>query len=308
MHIIFSRKGFDSGTGCIPNPIMPDGTMISLPIPDRHGTVTYNDLTVAGHNLGKLVTDLKGKRINSSKTKVSLTGTDRAHLDPDLSRDICTRKSDWKAAFGQCGSAAGVLHNNNVGIGDLFLFFGWFRQCEVAGGIYRYVPGALDIHALFGYLRIGSIIQIEKDPIPDWAQEHPHLHGKRQGKNVLYVAADSLGLPGIEHLPGAGTFRHFNQALQLTAPGQNRSIFMEFNESTTPGQNRSIWRVPRWMYPDGEKPPLSAHKKMSRWKQASDDSGAFCYLESVAKGQEFVLDTEHYPEAIEWTVSILSGQ
>lgn len=262
-------------------------------VPDRHGTVSYNDLTVDGHNLGTLVTDLKGKRINRSKTKVSITGTDRAHLDPDLSENICTRTTPaWKAALGQCGSAAGVLHNNNVGIGDLFLFFGWFRQCEVVDGIYRYVQGAQDIHALFGYLRIGSIIQIEKDPIPDWAQQHPHLHGKRQGKNVLYVAADSLGLPGIEHLPGAGTFRHFNQALQLTALGQNRSI----------------WRVPRWMYPDGEKPPLSAHKKMSRWKQASDDSGAFCYLESVAKGQEFVLDTEQYPDAVEWTINILSGE
>jgi hypothetical protein len=47
---------------------------------------------------------------------------------------------------------------------------------------------------------------------------------------------------------------------------------------------------------------------MSRWKQASDDSGAFCYLESVAKGQEFVLDTEHYPDAVEWTINILSGE
>lgn len=284
MKIIFSRKGFDGGTGCIPNPIMPDGTMISLPIPDRHGMVSYNDLAIEGHNLGKLVTDLKGKRINSSKTKVSLTGTDRAHLDPDLTRDICTRKSDWKAALGQCGSASGILHNHNVGSGDLFLFFGWFRQCEVVAGIYRYVQGAQDIHALFGYLKIGSIIHIGKDPIPDWAQQHPHLHGTRQGKNVLYVAADSLGLPDIEHLPGAGTFLKFNESLQLTAPDKNRSI----------------WRVPRWMYPDGEKPPLSSHKKMSRWILSSADSGAFCCLETVAKGQEFVLDTEHYPDAVEW--------
>lgn len=291
MKIIFSRKGFDSGTGCVPNPIVPDGTMASLPIPDRHGTVSYNDLTVDGHNLGTLVTDLKGKRINRSKTKVSITGTDRAHLDPDLSENICTRKSDWKAALGQCGSAAGVLHNHNIGIGDLFLFFGWFRQCELVDGIYRYVQGAQDIHALFGYLRIGSIIHIGKDPIPDWAQQHPHLHGTRQGRNLLYVAADSLGMPGIEHLPGAGTFKKFNESLQLTAPSKNRSF----------------WRVPRWMYPDEGKPPLSSHEKLSRWQLPTDNDG-FCYLESVARGQEFVLDTEHYPDAVEWAINILLGE
>lgn len=266
---------------------MPDGTMISLPIPDRHGTVAYSDLAVEGHNLGKIITDLKGKRINSSKTKVSLTGTDRAHLDPDLTRDICTRKADWKAALGQCGSAAGVLHNHNVGIGDLFLFFGWFRQCEVVDGIYRYVRSAQDIHALFGYLRIGYILQIGKVPTPDWAQEHPHLHGTRQGRNVLYVAADSLGLPGIEHLPGAGKLK-FNESLQLTAPDKNRSI----------------WRVPRWMYPDGDKPPLSSHEKISRWQLPADNDG-FCDFESVARGQEFVLDSACYPEANGWASGMI---
>jgi hypothetical protein len=291
MHIIFSRKGFDSGTGCVPNPIMSDGTMISLPIPDRHGTVTYNDLTVDGHNLGKLVTDLKGKRINSSKRQVPLTACDRAHLDPDLSENICTRTTPtWKAALGQCGSAAGVLHNQNVGIGDFFLFFGWFRQCEVVDGIYRYVRGAQDIHALFGYLRIGSIIHIGKDSIPDWAQQHPHLHGTRQGKNVLYVAADSLGLPGIKHLPGAGTFKKFNEPLQLTAPAKNRSI----------------WKVPRWMYPDGGKPPLSSHEKISRWQLPTDNDG-FCDLESVARGQEFVLDSACYPEANGWASGMIKN-
>ena len=33
MKLIFSRKGFDSSAGGIPSPILPDGRMISLPIP-----------------------------------------------------------------------------------------------------------------------------------------------------------------------------------------------------------------------------------------------------------------------------------
>jgi hypothetical protein len=152
----------------------------------------------------------------------------------------------------------------------------------------RYVRSAQDIHALFGYLRIGYILQIGKVPTPDWAQQHPHLHGTRQGRNVLYVAADSLGLPGIEHLPGAGTLK-FNESLQLTAPDMNRSF----------------WRVPSWMYPDEGKPPLSSHEKISRWQLPTDNDG-FCCLESVARGQEFVLDTSFYPEAVNWALSFIS--
>lgn len=36
---ILSRKGFDSGSGGRPSPILPDGTMLSRPIPeqDSHG-------------------------------------------------------------------------------------------------------------------------------------------------------------------------------------------------------------------------------------------------------------------------------
>ncbi len=33
MKVVLSRKGFDSANGGIPSPIMPDGTMLSLPIP-----------------------------------------------------------------------------------------------------------------------------------------------------------------------------------------------------------------------------------------------------------------------------------
>ena len=35
MKIIISRKGFDSGSGGFPSPIMPDGTLLTTPIPER---------------------------------------------------------------------------------------------------------------------------------------------------------------------------------------------------------------------------------------------------------------------------------
>ena len=61
-HVVLSRKGFDGGTGYIPSPILDDGTIVSLPIPDAAGTVTYGDLALSGHSYGKLVTDLKAKQ------------------------------------------------------------------------------------------------------------------------------------------------------------------------------------------------------------------------------------------------------
>ena len=43
MKIILSRKGFDSSNGGIPSPIMPDGTLISMPIPAKE-KVSYTDI------------------------------------------------------------------------------------------------------------------------------------------------------------------------------------------------------------------------------------------------------------------------
>lgn len=47
MKVILSRKGFDSSAGCIASPILPDGTLLSLPIPGESNTkyseICYND-------------------------------------------------------------------------------------------------------------------------------------------------------------------------------------------------------------------------------------------------------------------------
>lgn len=46
MTIILSRKGFDSGSGGGPSPILPFGTPCSLPIPDPRSKVRYADVSV----------------------------------------------------------------------------------------------------------------------------------------------------------------------------------------------------------------------------------------------------------------------
>ena len=55
MRLVISRKGFDSTAGGCASPILPDGTMVSLPIPDEESGVRYGDISVHGHEVGALV-------------------------------------------------------------------------------------------------------------------------------------------------------------------------------------------------------------------------------------------------------------
>jgi len=285
-HIVISRKGFDSGTGCIPSPIFEDGTMLSLPIPDSSGSILYGDLSMYGHSYGKLVTDLKASSRPSGK---ALSSDSRAHLDPDLIRSTKTRLPGWRPAYGQCGKDSTILLNHEVGEGDLFLFYGWFRQCELVNGMYRYVKGAPDLHVIFGYMRVGEVIRLSSDTAPEWASDHPHLLGaarEKDPRNMLFVGSGSLGIAGRENIPGAAAFNRFTEQLQLTATGMTRSW----------------WRLPKWFYPRLGILPLSSHEKNDRWRLEEET----CLMQNVSRGQEFILDVQHYPEAVEWAFNIIS--
>lgn len=281
MKIILSRKGFDSSAGGVASPLFPDGTLLSLPIPDQNGTVTYGDLCWGEHWLGDLVESLTHGRIDRQR---------RAHLDPDLYPAICARPPAWRPLFGQDGAAQSHLTNQGVGVGDLFLFFGWFRAVECIHGQYRFVKNAPDLHLLYGWLQVGAILtgaQVTTTP-PIWAATHPHCVGERGPRNTLYIASDRLTLN--EHviaLPGAGCFSSYRDEYCLT----------------TPGRLRTNWRLPRWFYPQEGKPPLSYHTDHTRW--SCDEE--YAYLCSAMRGQEFVLDTQHYSEAVAWVNRLLSG-
>ena len=82
--------------------------------------------------------------------------------------------------------------------GDLFLFFGWFRQTEQGPEGYRYVPRGGDflrggdLHVIYGYLQIGEILtDPEKIAQYRW---HPHAGGEllRQRANALYLPTERL--------------------------------------------------------------------------------------------------------------------
>ena len=125
--------------------------------------------------------------------------------------------------------------------------------------------------------------------MPAWLKEHPHVrHSARlQGRrNAIYVATKRLQLGGAStDLPGGGVFKRWSEALKLTAEGGSRSV----------------WRLPLWMAPEKGRKPLSYHGKPTRWELRPDH----VRLNSVARGQEFVLDCRDYPEADSWAKDLI---
>ena len=282
MKVILSRKGFDSANGGAPSPILSDGSLCPLPIPSNEPP-RLKDVIWRGKPLSIIVSALTNQRIGP------LNGV---HLDPDLQEQTCSRAPGWRPLFGQTGSAQAHLDNCGVGVGDLFLFFGWFRQTIQANGQLAFDRGAPDLHVVFGWLQVGRMMHptTERRSVPRWAVEHPHVRRARslEANNTVYVASERLDLPvSMAHLPGAGLFPCLSNILTLTAPGRSRSL----------------WRLPHWFYPTTGKPALSYHSDAQRWRL--DDTG--CYLQTVGRGQEFVLDCDYFPEALTWIQNIFAN-
>ena len=222
------------------------------------------------------------------------------HLDPDLNFDAYRLRKDradwqhWRGMLGQAGIAQSHLNKQGVGSGDVFLFFGLYRRVEETAQGWRFVRGAPEQHVLWGWLQVDEkylVTEIGPNELT-WARHHPHLFSKYRGdKNTVYAASTKLDLGGDDdrcEIAGWGVFPRFDQRLVLTDPN---------------GAGVSNWRLPRWFYPDGNKPPLTYHPDRKRWRR--DTSHA--YLRSVGKGQEFVLDLAHYPEAVEWLSDLVSN-
>lgn len=279
--IILSRKGFDSSAGGCASPIMPDGTLVALPIPDRLSPIHYEDVSVAGYSVARIVADL-----THQKQKPHYG----AHLDPDLMPDAYPRTQGWRAVFGQAGGAQAQLEREGVGCGDLFLFFGWFRKAEEHAGVFRFVKSAPDLHVLWGWLQVDIVLPVATSRIPPWAVYHPHVASAahRGSRNTLYVARERLVMDGVTtQVPGAGVFAAYDDRLRLTKPGAKRSL----------------WSLPASLRPVDDRPPLSYHHDPARWAVDGDRVD----LQSAKRGQEFVIDTRRYPESLGWARHLLGG-
>ncbi len=189
MRIVFSRKGFDSASGGGPSPIV-DGRPVSLPIPTkRTSAVTYRDLGLGAH---------------AARASRGRYGPDDAcHHDPLF-------LADGTCLFGQCGAAQSHLVNRGVGPGDIFLFFGLFRE-----------DGGAAHHRLFGYLAVEDVIDLAKG-VPRSLLDvgHPHALAPHGGGDTVYAGR-------------GGQARRASDALRLTVPEGPPSL----------------WQVPDWLGP-----------------------------------------------------------
>ena len=275
MKLILSRKGFDSANGGCPSPILDD-RLCSLPIPDDSAPTSYLQISIDKVSIGKIVEDLTRGRIKRNH---------RAHLDPDLRRDAIARAPGWRPIFGQAGAAQSHLAHQGVGPVDLFLFFGCFRRAEEIAGAFHFVRDAPKLHVIFGWLQVARVVAACNGVAAEigWARGHPHLAAPERFKNnTLYFASDRLTSIGID-ADGGGIFEQLRPELILTDTDSNCSV----------------WILPRWFNPNG-RPALSYHSKPARWTDLETSTR----LQTVGRGQEFVLDVDEYPGAREWLRAI----
>ncbi|MBX7458213.1 hypothetical protein K3152_08140 [Qipengyuania sp. 1NDH17] len=205
MRIIFSRKGFDSAAGGGPSPIVDDRPL-SLPIPAGVASGTsYGDLGLGEHA--------------SKASRGKLGPDDLCHHDPMF-------LDDGTCIFGQVGAAQTHLANQGVGLGDVFLFFGLFREEETCE----------PHHRIFGFLEVKRMVHLGESDEADRREfsdvHHPHALEMHGSNDCLYVGSGA-------------TANSASDTLRLTVPGGPPSL----------------WNHPEWLRKGG----LSYHDRDDRW-------------------------------------------
>lgn len=283
MKVILSRKGFDSGYGGYPSPIFDNGRMVSLPIPeptpDQNDKISYSDLVFQSNkDYYQLLQELGIEKIKIRGKTENLTNETKCHLDPDIYKSIKNRDKDWRPLFGQMKAAAGHLLKQNASVGDIFLFFGWFKECGQVNNKYKYKQNAKELNVIFGYLQIGQIINSSEHPeeIPEWATYHPHVNKNRikNKTNIIFVSRENLDWNS--NMPGSAAF-NYDKSLVLTKENMPRTY----------------WNLPQFF----KNANISYHPKTSKkygWKNN-------CFY-SATRGQEFVIsenkDVENWAKSL----------
>lgn len=277
MKVILSRKGFDSGYGGYPSPILPDGRLISFPIPDRNSSIKYSDLHIdESTTYLKIINDLIGNQLKLEGDGIVQLEKVGCHLDPDICTNSYKRLDGWKGLFGQAGSAQSHLSNMQVSEGDIFLFFGWFRDTIFKNDRLIYNKNdKTGKHVIYGYLEVGEILFVKDLNPSNWMKYHPHV---ARGSNAryndyVYVAKERLSIN--PSLKGYGTL-----------------IYSDRVKLTKEGHSRSHWNLPIFFKDTN----ISYHSEKS-WKEE--------YFQSAAKGQEFVVDSTE--KIREWVQELIES-
>lgn len=259
--IILSRKGFDSSAGGKPSPIFPDGQMFSIPIPTKYSShQTFEDIRKGNYSGADAL-----RQVGASKIPLSET----CHYDPQL--------GSQEGLFGQVGKVQTELDKHSVSSGDLFLFFGWFRDYSQ--------KKRFDVHQIFGWLEIENIIygtSSIKDFCDTLNAKHPHAIND-YSNNTLYVGKKKSIFSSAElNVPGYGEFKQKKSKLVLTETGKSRSN----------------WLMPIEYFSEEKNPRLFSNRL--KWSGKNDNR-----IQCKGYGQEFIIDVDENPSAVDWARSII---
>lgn len=263
--VVFSRKGFDSSTGGIPNIIFPDGTLYMIPIPSKESPISYSSLHFfyEGDPIQKILNDLTEQTITTRGCKYFCDFFDpkfRCHVDP-----MIIKSSHFTGiAFGQINASAAHLEKQGVGEGDVFLFFSWFRKVVKEGDRWVYSDEYPDIHLIWGAMEVGEIIKIDESTKSKVIKKYSFLEKNKHPH--LYLQGD----PNIIFLSRKWKVFKFNESLILT--------------NLNPYRSRSVWKLPLIF----NHPEAFSYIK----KENFSVSGDHVIVEVPGRGQEFVLDLE----------------
>ena len=261
--IILSRKGFDSSAGGVASPIFENGKIFSIPIPQKSlSPHKYKDLYFNGISGKDALLESKAKSVDIESY---------CHFDPFL--------TEGTGIFGQISRSQTELKQNLVGIGDLFLFFGWFKQYSKKGK---------DLHHLFGWLQIDKIIEGSNN-IKKYLKKaeiiHPHGFVESVVKNkinAIYVGKKNLNYSNnVLSSKGFGLFNETHQELILTEKNSTRSK----------------WRFPEKYFSKTQDLFINRLK----WKDKKN-----CLVDYVGYGQEFILDVEKNPKVVDWAIELIN--
>ena len=293
--IVLSRKGFDSSWGGCASPIL-DYEMISLPIPEHN--LNYRKSLFDGHcpenhlTYQDLKTTSEGKRAVELVLKLTkgIKESDCVHLDPDI-RPGFRKREDMSSplTFGQSGGSQTEL--NKIEEGDLFLFFGWFRDALADSGIARFDKKGSDMHVIWGWLQVSERLDLPSklSRAREIARHHPHVtHHVGRHPNCLYVAGNSLAF--LPSYPGAGAFSRFHDGLSLS----------DLKSESRP-RKRSHWRLPAFF----KEMSISRIRKISDWTREGD---SIVGEAANHPGQEFIFETNgHEVQVANWLEGIFHG-
>ena len=264
MKIIFSRKGFDSKAGGYPSLIFPDGTLFSIPIPDKNTQFKYKDLDFKYQNesISSILNDLTFRKIKSGKDRKCDYNDEKFHCHydpmPIVDQDFIG------IAFGQQGNTEAHLRNQKIEEGDIFLFYGWFKKVEKIDGRWQYIQESPDIHLVWSYMNVGVINHLDNNEKKErtlnkypFLLKHPHMEALYDNtKNTIYLSKE---------------YKIFNY--------DNKFCLTDLKEY----KGRSTWRLPAC---------FNQPESFSFLKNFDSDNNQDVIITFKGYGQEFVLNLE----------------